>query len=194
ARRCARATAASRIPADAFRPVDLRRSTRPIKENIMARISFLLAGVAALLLSGCGNGDQAAEQQRQSGRVRATEQAERAPTRPEAIPAPEDVASPPADATVTESGLAYIILEDGGSNTRPRVEDTVTVHYTGWTTDGQMFDSSVLRGEPATFPLNQLIQGWQEAIPLMSVGDKFRFWIPGRLAYDNSTRPGAPKG
>src|SRR5690606_35047253 len=107
---------------------------------------------------------------------------------------PENVAAAPAEATKTPSGLAYIVLNDAPGTDAATVQDTVTVHYTGWTTDGQMFDSSVTRGEPATFPLNQLIPGWQEAIPLMTVGDTYRFWIPGSLAYDNSTRPGAPKG
>ena len=70
----------------------------------------------------------------------------------------------------------------------------VTVHYTGWTTDGRMFDSSVTRNEPATFPLGRVIKGWTEGVQLMVVGEKRRFWIPGSLAYDNSTRPGVPKG
>lgn len=160
----------------------------------MPRWTSLLAGVAALtLLAACDNGQQAAQE---SERTRAADEParEESPERQDAMPAPDDVASPPADATVTESGLAYIILEDSGGTAQPQIDDVVTVHYTGWTTDGRMFDSSVVRGEPATFPLNQLIPGWQEAIPLMSVGDRFRFWIPGRLAYDNSTRPGAPKG
>ena len=70
----------------------------------------------------------------------------------------------------------------------------VEVHYSGWTTDGKMFDSSVTRGEPATFPLNGVIPGWTEGVQLMVVGEKTRFWIPGNLAYDNSPRPGAPTG
>ena len=71
---------------------------------------------------------------------------------------------------------------------------TVEVHYSGWTTDGKMFDSSVARGMPATFPLNGVIKGWTEGVQLMVVGEKTRFWIPGELAYDSSPRPGAPKG
>ena len=68
------------------------------------------------------------------------------------------------------------------------------MHYSGWTTDGKMFDSSVARGQPATFPLAGVIPGWTEGVQLMTVGEKTRFWIPGNLAYDNSPRPGAPKG
>ena len=68
----------------------------------------------------------------------------------------------------------------------------MTVHYTGWTTDGKMFDSSVTRGEPATFPLNQVITGWTEGVQLMVVGEKTRFWIPENLAYQGQA--GAPRG
>ena len=66
----------------------------------------------------------------------------------------------------------------------------VTVHYTGWTTDGKMFDSSVVRGTPATFPLDRVIAGWTEGVPLMVVGEKRRFWIPQNLAYQG--QPGMP--
>lgn len=112
----------------------------------------------------------------------------------DSLPAPADVAGPPADATVLPSGLAYKVLQAGAGETHPTLADTVVVHYTGWTTDGAMFDSSVLRGEPAEFPLHKLIEGWQQGIPLMVVGEKARFWIPGALAYDNRNRPDAPKG
>lgn len=112
----------------------------------------------------------------------------------QSIPAPADVAKAPANATVTASGLAYRVLTAGTGKTHPPADAIVTVDYTGWTTDGKMFDSSVVRGQPATFPLNRLIKGWQEAIPLLVKGETARFWIPGKLAYDNSTRPGAPKG
>jgi len=70
----------------------------------------------------------------------------------------------------------------------------VTVHYTGWTTDGKMFDSSVVRGEPSTFPLDKVIKGWTEGVQMMVVGEKRRFWIPANLAYGDNPRPGAPKG
>ena len=71
----------------------------------------------------------------------------------------------------------------------------VEVHYSGWTTDGKLFDSSVKRGIPATFPLNGVIPGWTEGLQLMKVGQRMRFWIPGKLAYgDTPSRPGAPAG
>ena len=97
-------------------------------------------------------------------------------------------------AAYTASGLASKILVRGKGMEHPTLDSEVTVHYSGWTTDGKLFDSSVTRGEPATFPLNRVIKGWQEGVQLMVVGEKRRFWIPGALAYDNSTRPGAPKG
>jgi FKBP-type peptidyl-prolyl cis-trans isomerase len=70
----------------------------------------------------------------------------------------------------------------------------VTVHYTGWTTDGKIFDSSMTDGKPITFRVTEVIPGWVEGLQLMRVGEKRRFWIPGTLAYDNSPRPDAPKG
>lgn len=110
------------------------------------------------------------------------------------IPAPADVAAAPTDASVTATGLASKVLQPGNSNVRPTASSTVRVHYSGWTTDGEMFDSSVVRGEPAEFPLMNVIPGWTEGVQLMVVGEKRRFWIPGSLAYDNINMPGAPKG
>jgi FKBP-type peptidyl-prolyl cis-trans isomerase len=110
------------------------------------------------------------------------------------IPAPSDVAAPPKDAQKTASGLASKVLAPGKGKDHPTATSQVTVHYSGWTTDGKMFDSSLVRNEPATFPLNGVIKGWTEGVQLMVVGEKRRFWIPGTLAYDNSPRPGAPKG
>lgn len=109
--------------------------------------------------------------------------------------APADVAAAPKDAKKTASGLAYRVLKKGTGKTHPKATDRVTVHYTGWTTDGKMFDSSVQRGQPATFGLDQVIKGWTEGVQLMVEGEKTRFWIPGPLAYgDKPTRPGAPSG
>ena len=82
----------------------------------------------------------------------------------------------------TESGLQYEVLTKG-SGASPTAEDSVTVHYTGTLIDGTVFDSSVDRGEPATFGVTQVIAGWTEALQLMSVGDKLRLVIPPNLAY-----------
>ncbi len=110
------------------------------------------------------------------------------------IPPPSDVAAPPADATVTASGLAWKILTPSAMTTHPRAEDTVEVHYTGWTTDGTMFDSSVQRGKTIKFPLSHVIKGWTEGVQLMVVGEKRRFWIPGELAYGNEPNGAKPYG
>jgi peptidylprolyl isomerase len=108
------------------------------------------------------------------------------------IPAPADVAAPPADATVTASGLASRVLEPGKGTKHPTARSRVLVHYSGWTTDGKMFDSSVSRGQPIAFGLYQVISGWTEGVQLMVEGEKRRFWIPESLAYRG--QPGAPAG
>jgi peptidylprolyl isomerase len=105
---------------------------------------------------------------------------------------PLDVMGPPAEATKLPSGLAYRVLRPGTGTVNPKRSSRVTVHYTGWTTDGQMFDSSVLRGQPATFGLDEVIRGWTLGVSDMVEGEKRRFWIPSRLAYDNE--PGKPRG
>ena len=113
----------------------------------------------------------------------------------DSLAAPADVAAPPKDAKRTASGLAYKSLKKGTGMVKPRATNSVTVHYTGWTTDGKMFDSSVKRGKPATFPLNRVIKGWTEGLQLMVQGEKMRFWIPSELAYgDPPKRRGAPAG
>jgi peptidylprolyl isomerase len=104
--------------------------------------------------------------------------------------APSDVAAPPANAVKTASGLASRVIKPGTGKIHPTATSQVTVHYTGWTTDGKMFDSSIPRREPATFPLNRVIAGWTEGLQLMVVGETRRFWIPEALAY----RGRQPKG
>jgi peptidylprolyl isomerase len=105
------------------------------------------------------------------------------------IPPPSDVAGPPEDAVTTRSGLASKVLKPGTGKRRPNAFSRVTVHYTGWTTDGKMFDSSVARGEPTTFPLNGVIAGWTEGIQLMVTGEQRRLWIPEELAYKGKRGP-----
>lgn len=100
--------------------------------------------------------------------------------------------TPPADALKTATGLMSKVLKTGTGKDHPTATSAVTVHYSGWTTDGKMFDSSVQRGQPATFPLNRVIAGWTEGVQLMVVGEKRRFWIPEELAYKGMA--GAPQG
>lgn len=108
------------------------------------------------------------------------------------LPAPDDVAAVPTEAETTDSGLAHRLLQAGTGSAHPTATSSVTVHYSGWLTDGSMFDSSVTRGQPATFPLNRVIGGWTEGVQLMVVGEKRRFWIPSELAYGSRGRPGIP--
>jgi peptidylprolyl isomerase len=110
------------------------------------------------------------------------------------LPAPPDVAAPPPDAMKTASGLASKVLTPGTGKDHPGPTDKVKVHYTGWTKTGQMFDSSVTRGEPITFPLNGVIAGWTEGLQLMVPGEKRRLWIPAAMAYGEHPRMGQPAG
>lgn len=105
---------------------------------------------------------------------------------------PADVGSPPASAKKSAKGVSYKVLQAGKGGAKPKPTDTVKVNYTGWTTDGRMFDSSTIRNQPAEFSLQGVIAGWTDGIPLMSVGDKYRFWVPEELAYKG--QPGRPSG
>jgi peptidylprolyl isomerase len=105
---------------------------------------------------------------------------------------PSDVAAAPEDAKRTPSGLAYKVLKAGTGARKPAAWSRVTVHYTGWTTDGKMFDSSVTRGTPTTFTLDNVIRGWTEGVQLMVEGERTRFWIPQDLAYKGEA--GSPRG
>jgi peptidylprolyl isomerase len=114
------------------------------------------------------------------------------------LPAPPDVAAPPADAVKTASGLATKVLTPGTGTDHPTQNDSVKVNYSGWTTDGKMFDSSVAPlqpgrpAQPITLSLGRVIPGWTEGMQLMVVGEKRRMWIPEELAYKG--KPGAPAG
>lgn len=118
-------------------------------------------------------------------------------------PAPEGPCPERGDANVLDNpraavhrtalGLAYCILQEGPPGVVPGASDTVKVHYTGWTIEGEMFDSSVQRGEPIDLPLNGVIRGWTEGLRLMTPGDKARLWIPGNLGYGRR-EPGEAAG
>ena len=116
----------------------------------------------------------------------------KAPSDP--LAAPADVAKAPANAIRTKSGLVYKVLKVGDGSVHPRPTNKVTVNYTGWQTDGKMFDSSYKRGKPAVFPLNRVIKGWTEGLQLMVAGEKARFWIPAELAYGKNPKGGRPGG
>jgi peptidylprolyl isomerase len=106
---------------------------------------------------------------------------------------PPDVKEPPADAKRTPTGVAYKVLRPGTGARHPTTFSKVTVHYSGWTTDGKLFDSSIARGNPATFDLGGgVIRGWTEGVPLMVEGERTRFWIPQDLAYKGEA--GSPRG
>jgi FKBP-type peptidyl-prolyl cis-trans isomerase len=114
-------------------------------------------------------------------------------------PAPQPTPSAPAasaqnsDMITTASGLKYQVLKKGTGTVSPKATDTVNVHYHGTLLDGTVFDSSVERGQPISFPLNGVIPGWTEGVQLMKVGDKFKFVIPPNLAYGaNSPSPKIP--
>jgi hypothetical protein len=107
--------------------------------------------------------------------------------------APHVLENPRAAVHRTAIGLAYCILVEGPPGVVPGATDTVKVHYTGWTEEGEMFDSSVDRGQPVDMALNQVIRGWGEGLRLMTPGDKARLWIPGSLGYGRR-EPGAAAG
>lgn len=97
------------------------------------------------------------------------------------------------DMITTASGLKYQVLKHGTGTISPKVTDTVKVHYQGTLLNGTVFDSSIARGQPISFPLNRVIPGWTEGLQLMKVGDKFKFEIPPNLAYGaNSPSPAIP--
>lgn len=91
---------------------------------------------------------------------------------------------------VTASGLQYEVLKEG-NGLKPTATSKVKVHYHGTTPSGEVFDSSVKRGEPITFGLNQVIKGWTEGLQLMAVGSKYRLFIPQELAYGANPQPGS---
>jgi len=142
---------------------------------MIARLSVTL--VVAICLMGCN---------------KATEPAVDKPA-DKAAPGPQAGSSQKTEMQTTASGLKYQVLKRGTGTVSPKATDTVKVHYHGTLLDGTVFDSSVERGEPISFPLNGVIPGWTEGLQLMKVGDKFKFEIPPNLAYGaNSPSPKIP--
>jgi FKBP-type peptidyl-prolyl cis-trans isomerase len=142
------------------------------------RISLAL--IAALTLAGCSKSNQGTED-----------------SKPGAAAPEASGSSATAGATLemkaTPSGLKYQVLKQGTGTVSPKATDTVNVHYHGTLLNGTVFDSSVQRGQPISFPLNGVIPGWTEGLQLMKVGDKFKFEIPPNLAYGpNSPSPAIP--
>jgi peptidylprolyl isomerase len=174
----------------------------------MKRTSYLAISIVLLAAAGCKPTPPPGEQQKPAADEKPAQQAQEEPPKAAAkppaarpprpapvvkeMPAPPDVATPPADSQKTKSGLASKVISKGTGSKHPVAESLVEVHYAGWTTDGKMFDSSYKRGRPAQFPLNRVIPGWTEGVQLMVEGEKRRLWIPEELAYKG--RPGAPQG
>ena len=109
--------------------------------------------------------------------------------RPSPLIPPPDVKAPPDDAKRTPSGLAYKVLRPGKGTRSPSPFSQVSVHYTGWTTEGRMFDSSVPSGMPRSLRLDEVIKGWSEGVPMMTEGERRRFWVPEKLAYEGKSDP-----
>src|SRR6478752_6557047 len=110
-------------------------------------------------------------------------------TQPPAEARPPAATAESGEMTTTPSGLKYQVLKRGTGSVSPKATDTVKVHYHGTLLNGTVFDSSVQRGQPISFGLNQVIPGWTEGLQLMHVGDKFKFEIPANLAYGAEGRP-----
>jgi peptidylprolyl isomerase len=171
--------------------------------NVIQTTAMIVAG-ALVALPACKNPPDKADRSASADEERkeraqaeeeetpGTAESVNIPAKRKPIPSPEDVSAPPEDAERTDSGLASKVLEEGSGTEHPGPEDSVTVHYTGWTTDGRMFDSSVVRGKPVSFSLDGVIKGWTEGLQLMVEGEKRRLWIPEELAYKG--KPGRPQG
>jgi peptidylprolyl isomerase len=148
-------------------------------------IRFALTLAATFFLLGCNQADQTSQ-------TSATKNDTAKPPAPPPATA-NNSTGPTNEMKTTASGLKYQILKQGTGTVSPKATDTVKVHYHGTLLDGTVFDSSVERGEPISFPLNRVIPGWTEGLQLMKVGDKFKFVIPPDLAYGpNSPSPKIP--
>jgi FKBP-type peptidyl-prolyl cis-trans isomerase len=155
-------------------------------------LRLLFMSAASVCLLGCNQSSDTSTDSKSTATPPATNAA---------TPPPASTPAPPAaaasgqsgDMVTTASGLKYQVLKHGTGTVSPKASDTVKVHYHGTLLDGTVFDSSVERGEPISFPLSRVIPGWTEGVQLMKVGDKFKFVIPPNLAYGpNSPSPKIP--
>ena len=105
---------------------------------------------------------------------------------------PPDLTMPPADAVKSGSGLISKVVKPGDSAEKPSANDVVTVQYTGWSSDGRMFDSTLARNAPSTFPLSRAMAGWKECVGLMVLHETRRCWVPEALSWKGQA--GRPKG
>jgi FKBP-type peptidyl-prolyl cis-trans isomerase len=154
-------------------------------------MKFSFPFVAAICLAGCDK-PASAPGDSKTPTPPPTSSSTPAPAAAPAPAAPAASSAPSTEWKTTASGLKYQVMKQGNGTASPKATDTVKVHYHGTFLDGKIFDSSVQRGEPISFPLNRVIPGWTEGLQLMKVGDKFKFEIPPQLAYGEAGRPGIP--
>lgn len=162
-----------------------------MKKLHLIAIGALLAG-SVTALSSCSGSKSATDDSDTMVETEAVEEVAPGPmdsiARIFTDPAKKSEVATDSTYAVTETGLKYLMIQEG-TGKKPTATDDVTVHYTGKLLDGTVFDSSVTRGEPATFPLNRVIPGWTEGLQLMKEGGKCIFYIPSNLAYGPQGAP-----
>lgn len=173
--------------------MDVARSLTPIQDEldpaVLAQaIQTVLTGGKPLMTDEEGEAVRAAFMQKLQQKQAAEQQAQAEKNLRESEAFLASNKNKPGVQT-TASGLQYQVIRQG-NGPKPAATDTVRVHYAGTLLDGTKFDSSYDRGQPAQFALNQVIPGWTEGVQLMSVGAKYKFWIPGNLAYGDRGTPG----
>ena len=111
-----------------------------------------------------------------------------------APPVPLDLKVPPRNATKLESGVSFRRIKKGGGTQHPSGKSRMLLHFSGWTTNGDLVESSVMAGQPASFDMLTVLRGWREALLQMVPGDKVRVWIPAAMAFGDKPRRGQPRG
>lgn len=183
-----KAPAVSREQVGLLVGADVGRTLGPIRDEI--DLAVFMRGLRVMLDNGKPQLDAAeADAVRQAFAQRQQQKAEQAAERNAAEGAKFLAANKARKGVITtRSGLQYEVLRQG-SGARPMTDSRVRVNYEGRLPDGKVFDSSYQRGEPAEFPLTSVIPGWREGVSLMPVGAKYRFWVPGELAYGKRGSP-----